>query len=191
MNDLQKVLEYIVVFAHLGQTRKGSGLPYVFHPIEVTKHLSEWGIKDQVTLKAALTHDVPEERQDIPYENLCQELTDLIGEEAFSIVKELTFIPDKNSSVPASKQKEIYMESFGKKSVQALVIKLADRYCNTLDFFKEGCTKDYSRKYWDKGKALFESFRNREQEVVDFYGADVCNKIKISLGAWNAVEFLD
>ena len=44
-----------------------------------------------------------------------------------SIVKELTFDPKDMS-------KEEYMASFATKSIDAIIIKIADRLCNVMDF---------------------------------------------------------
>ena len=49
----------VAVTAHEGQVR-GSGEPYVTHPVAVTHYLATLQMDDE-TLAAALLHDVPEE----------------------------------------------------------------------------------------------------------------------------------
>lgn len=48
--------------AHHGQMRKQEGVPYIVHPFETTKILASLHA-DEVTLTAALLHDVPEDTQ--------------------------------------------------------------------------------------------------------------------------------
>jgi (p)ppGpp synthase/HD superfamily hydrolase len=50
--------------AHRGQTRKGSDVPYVVHPIHVSVILIRYGFDEDVTI-AGLLHDVVED-QDVP-----------------------------------------------------------------------------------------------------------------------------
>jgi|CXWL01.1.fsa_nt_gi (p)ppGpp synthase/HD superfamily hydrolase len=47
--------------AHAGQTRKFSGRPYITHPLSVLKRLKDYGVTDQETLVAAITHDCIED----------------------------------------------------------------------------------------------------------------------------------
>ncbi len=119
---------------HAGQYRKGSGLPYIVHPISVLKQVREWGVRDTHTLQAAVAHDILEEKPNVTIEALGK----VIGKKAAAIVAELTFVPDLQSTVSVGKQKELYLESFLTKSVQALIIKVSDRCCNSLDFFHSG-----------------------------------------------------
>lgn len=44
----QRVLEFITE-AHYGQVRKYSGIPYVFHPIEVFTTLANYGVRGNLT----------------------------------------------------------------------------------------------------------------------------------------------
>ena len=174
MNDLEITIKYVVE-AHAGQLRKGNSLPYVVHPIDVMKRLSNWGIKDIVMLKAALCHDVLEERPDISF----NALENAIGKQAAEIVQELTFIPNSESNLPTSVQKNNYISSVGQKSPQALVIKVADRICNTLDFMHDG--NDYFHKYWAKADSLFKAFQNRKLELSDLFGNRVFVNIENEL----------
>lgn len=172
---LSDVIKF-VVDAHYGQLRKGNGLPYIVHPFDVLKRISDWGIKDEIVCRAALAHDVLEERQDITFEHLAV----CIGHEAASIVEELTFIPNKNLTTPVSVQKTQYLDSIGNASIQALVIKMADRIANTMDFYHD--QRDYAEKYWHKADGLFNAFfsKEKQEEIIKAFGVPVSQAIKDS-----------
>lgn len=165
-SDERKEIQRAVGFAaraHAGQFRKKSGLPYIVHPMAVLSQISEWDITNLAMWKAALCHDVLEDRPNIPPAQMAK----AIGEEATGIVLELTFIPDPSSSAPVHFQKQEYMDSFRDKSVPALVIKVADRICNTFDFL---CTDaDYAPKYWKKATNLFDVMMDRSNEITAYF----------------------
>jgi (p)ppGpp synthase/HD superfamily hydrolase len=60
-SDLLERALRVAANAHLGQTRKGSGLPYITHPVGVAMLLQRHGFDDDQTLSAALLHDVVED----------------------------------------------------------------------------------------------------------------------------------
>lgn len=156
MDDIQLVIEFAVK-AHKGQIRKDSELPYIVHPIAVLKKLAEWGIQCRICWKAALCHDVLEDCPDIDFERLWF----AIGIDAANIVQELTFVGPKED-------KPAYMDSFATKSVQALVVKVADRLCNTEDF--EQSNPVYAVKYMQKAEGLFRAMEMRKDEIVANFG---------------------
>ncbi|MEQ3657823.1 MAG: HD domain-containing protein [Glaciecola sp.] len=51
----------LATFAHNGQTRKFNGTPYICHLLEVVATLRHVGISDDITLAAALLHDIIED----------------------------------------------------------------------------------------------------------------------------------
>lgn len=176
--EINATLDFVTK-AHKGQYRKGNGIPFIFHPISVFNTICRWGIVDDIVYKAALAHDVLEDCD-------CSEndLKNVIGQEALQIVKELTFIPDKNSAVSASDQKAEYMSKIGEKSVQALVIKISDRFNNTRDFLldKDGT---YAVKYWGKASPLFKAFHKREEEITSSFSENSFYKI---VSEFNAIS---
>jgi len=167
--EMRQALQRTVMFvtkAHAKQFRKGSGLPYIVHPMAVLSQVAEWGVTNIAIWNAALCHDVLEDRPDIDTATL----TKIIGRNATSIVEELTFIPDPNSEVPRHIQKKAYMESFDQKSIPACVIKWADRICNAFDFL---CTdEEYAKKYWHKADDLFGLLMDRRLEVSQYFEDD-------------------
>lgn len=144
--------------SHKGQFRKGSEeLPFIVHPMDVFALVRSWGINNHAVLRAAICHDILEDC------NVTQkQLSQVIGEESTRIVEELTFIPDAGSRLTKPKQKQRYMDSFGEKSIEALVIKLADRILNTRDFLRSSnpSDKSYATKYLLRAKNLFLAFES-------------------------------
>jgi len=161
--DIQPVIEFMVR-AHKGQIRKGSGLPYSVHPMSVLARLGDWEIDCYNCWKAALCHDVLEDCPEVTFD----QLVGVIGEQSANIVQELTFKPNPNSVMPEPFQKSEYMKSFANKSLNALVIKVADRMCNTMDFISTD--PNYASKYWKKAESLFETMLIRKEEILTEFG---------------------
>lgn len=184
--EFQNEMDKAIAFAtkcHLGQYRKHSGLPYIVHPFAVMNKLAEWGVTDLITLKAALCHDILEDCRDVGVGRFIEQM----GQETFDIVSELTFIPD--NSKPAKEQKTEYLSSFKDKSLKALLIKMADRICNTKDFkapFNPVDVRNYAWKYWVKADVLFDTFNDRFDEVVDQWHESLAFAIQQEIDSMNA-----
>lgn len=158
---LMETLSFVTE-AHKYQFRKHSGLPYATHPVEVLKLVKTWGIEHLPTLSACLAHDVLEDASDV----FVAKLPQVIGVEATSIVVELTFKGD----VP----KQEYLKSFDKKSIHSVIVKLADRICNTNDFYEED--PFYAVTYWKSANSLFEVYCARTDEIKNLFGSKSWNK---------------
>lgn len=165
-NKIFNTIDFAVK-CHKGQFRKDNLTPYIFHPFDVFTMVRNWKIRDIAVLQACLCHDIREECDDILEIDIFAEL----GEEAAKICEELTFIPDESSNVAVFVQKEQYIDSFANKSVGSLVVKCADRICNTKDFLRE--TPKYASKYWLKASKLFDTIEKRRAEIGKVYGYNV------------------
>jgi guanosine-3',5'-bis(diphosphate) 3'-pyrophosphohydrolase len=166
MEVVQKAMVFALK-AHKGQVRKGTGLPYFVHPMEVLSQIGDWGINDEEIWAAAILHDVMEENHKVTKAML----SDNFSPKVVSLVEELTFIPPREitqSNIKALKQQ--YLDGFGSKSVSALIIKIADRCVNTCDFFTS--SPDYAPKYWRKAEGLFEVMSNRRHEIIEAFGGE-------------------
>ena len=122
----------VAKYCHKGTFRKG-GEPYIIHPLEVASYLINLGINDDVTIAAALLHDVVEDCEDkLPYNG--DELIEKykLDKEVLDIVLLLT----KQKGVP----EEIYYQKI-MQNQKALIIKLADR-TNNCSTMVEAFTKD-------------------------------------------------
>jgi (p)ppGpp synthase/HD superfamily hydrolase len=170
MSDSERFAEACLLACdlHRKQFRKDARadirLPYMFHIMEVTKTLWDWGVRCPNTLIAAVMHDILEDCRDI---FTLADLEKECGSAVAQIVQELTFLEgDKNE----------YLNSFANKSIESLVIKVADRYCNVFDFFHGG-DKKYAKKYLGKATVLLELVEVRDQEVIDKFGQEVADNI--------------
>ncbi len=112
---------------HEGQTRRGTGLPYITHPIAVSylvaqykrsKHLSE-------LVAAAILHDVLEDTP-TTFAELADRFTPLVASLVFELTSDRAQI-DRMGKVAYLKAKMCGMSSY------ALTIKLADRLHNICD----------------------------------------------------------
>jgi (p)ppGpp synthase/HD superfamily hydrolase len=158
--------------AHVGQTRDGRNgewrRPYFVHPVQVAAKLSEWGAADETLFAAALLHDVLEDTS-----VSAQSIRQHFGEVVLRLVEELT--------CSAERDKIEYMRSFESASVEAFVIKLADRWCNVSDFCIE--EPGYAPKYLRKAAPLLEVFQRRRPEIEARFDANVWQRIREDLVA--------
>jgi (p)ppGpp synthase/HD superfamily hydrolase len=159
MTPIEEVMRDIVSL-HEGQVRKGTGVPYAVHPIMVMNKIAEWGITEYDMQAAALLHDVLE---DTIYTNVIAH-KDRYGERPMEIVEELTFSGN-------TYDKMVYLDSFAdkeQKSVEALVVKVADRICNVRDFMVTDF--HYAGKYCQKAGSLFNAVDHRRSEISGRFG---------------------
>ena len=105
---------------HVGQRRKGADQePYVNHVAEVARLLAEaTNGQDPVLIVAGLLHDTVEDT-DTTYEKLKAEF----GQEVANLVLEVT----DDKSLPKDIRKRLQVETVGKKSDRAKMLKLADQ----------------------------------------------------------------
>jgi len=121
---------------HKGQTRHGSGLPYVTHPIAVSYLLAKYKVSRHLEelLAACILHDVLEDT-DTTFVKLAKEFTPLVA----SLVGELTNDKDEMARVGKlayQTKKMLGMSNWG------LVIKLVDRIHNISDRPKPRMVED-------------------------------------------------
>lgn len=167
------MLTAAVAKLHSGQVRKQSGVPYVIHPLQVVQRISEWGIdrrQHRDTWTSALFHDAIEDTEATP-----DSLVPLIGEYATHLVVVLTFDPQQES-------KEAYLASFqdeGKTPIEAVVVKLADRFCNVEDFLR--IDPNYAQSYFWKAKSVSNAFLSRQTEVASTFGSETTATIEQDL----------
>lgn len=150
---MQKTIKFATDM-HFGQTRKGNGLPYIVHPMEVMLEARNCRITDLDVLKACVVHDVAE---DVPNLNH-DEFREIVGDRAYGFVEELTFVKTPTFN------KEDYLKSFKTKSIESIFIKLIDRICNVKDFYMDG-DKKYALIYWNKAESVVNAWNERKNEM--------------------------
>lgn len=111
-------------FQHMGQTRKYTGEPYVYHPAEVVHTLACLGFRPAV-LAAAWLHDVVEDCG-VTRAKLVKEF----GEEVAALVLEVSDV-SKRADGNRKVRKEIDRQHLAKASPDGQSIKLADLIDNT------------------------------------------------------------
>ena len=121
---------------HEGQYRKGSGKPYVTHPIMVSYLLAKYKQSKHLEelIVAAILHDTLEDT-DTDFIELASEFTPLVA----SLVLELT--SDDEMIKKIGKNNYLCIKTVGMSSY-GLVLKLVDRLNNISDNPKESYIKD-------------------------------------------------
>lgn len=135
----------VALAAHDGQTRKGDDTPYISHPVHVALILARAGA-DEVTLQAALLHDVVED---------CDgwELTDIedrFGGEVARVVDAVTDIAGDSWE----DRKAAQVEHVPSMDARALAVKIADKLHNMhslRDRVREAPTNDEAWSVFSRG----------------------------------------
>jgi (p)ppGpp synthase/HD superfamily hydrolase len=160
---------------HQNQWRRRYPLPYDAHPYKVADRLAKWGITEDhpYVIECGLTHDVIEDAGERAVE-AGEEIYNRLGPLYYDIDMELTFRFDKSKPSHKNLQKNEYLASFDKKSVEALVIKNADRLSNAEDFEPTADDPDATRqpKYLRSAEPLFVATMNRRSEIEEAFGSN-------------------
>jgi (p)ppGpp synthase/HD superfamily hydrolase len=133
---------------HGGQKRKGSKLPYIVHPLSVAERVAGGeGIPEEadrrVLLLAAILHDTVEDTP-MPPELIAEEF----GERVLSVVLELT----QDKSLEKSVRKRLMVEHSAEWSLEAKIVKLADRWDNMASMYL--MSESFQRRYSLEAAAL-------------------------------------
>lgn len=130
-HGIKKAFEYANE-KHKGALR-GSGEPYINHPLRVAKLIAEWGFESDVII-AALLHDILEDCN-----TELSEIDELFGSNVSTIVDAVTALSDKDFAdhVPSKSQKDLLSDARLQKKMnnKALYVKIADRLDNLNTLF--------------------------------------------------------
>ena len=139
--------------AHDGHYRKGSGLPYISHPMSVML-IAASVTNDEDVLLAALFHDILE---DVPENYSRAEMEDEFGPRVVEIVEGVT----KDSSLPSWQERaDAYLEQLSHGSEESLIVAAADKFHNLSQTLK-----DLDRD----GHALWDRFRSTPSQQLWWY----------------------
>lgn len=111
---------------HRDQRRKDAdATPYINHPLEVARILTDAGVNDTEVLMAAILHDTIEDTK-----TTAEELTSAFGERVCGLVLEVT----DDKSLEKLERKRLQVVKAPTKSDEAKMVKIADKLANLRDF---------------------------------------------------------
>ena len=125
--------------AHEGQTRKGDPIPYVSHPVHVALLLARAGA-DEVTLQAAILHDVVEDCDGWDEERIAS----LFGEEVRATVAHVTEV----QGLPWEERKQAVVERVGRMDLRAAMVKAADQTHNMRSMAEKLDAASTGEDFW-------------------------------------------
>lgn len=149
--------------AHREQRRKDRVTPYINHPIELVWVLAvEGGVDDAEVLVAAVLHDYLEDccgRSGQPsLEDGRRALRERFGERVLACV--LACSDDK--TLPKEERKRLQVEHAAALSLDARLVKLADRIANLRDLVAappQGWSMERRSEYFDWARAVVDRIR--------------------------------
>jgi GTP diphosphokinase / guanosine-3',5'-bis(diphosphate) 3'-diphosphatase len=154
----------MAVKAHQSQKRKGSGAPYVLHPLSVTERIARAtalpaGANLRTLLLAAVLHDVLEDSETPP-----SHIEAEFGPEVLGVVRELT----QDMSLPKPERRKLMIEHCGTMSLEARVVKLADRLDNltSMHLLDEEFQERYSREAGEMIRRMAGTWPEAEAEIA-------------------------
>jgi len=154
---IQKAIN-IAAEKHLGQVRKGDGLPYIVHPFAVAWILSGY-TNDEDVICAGLLHDCLEDVPDYRFDDLAKDF----GEKIASIVKEVS--EDKDPNIKTDEKatwltrKNKYLEHLRIASQEAMLVCGADKINNIQSMLTA---------YKNQGSSLLEKFNTSFDKILWF-----------------------
>lgn len=140
---------------HLGQYRKGTGVPYLSHVLAVAALALEQGADEPVAI-AALLHDAVEDGGGLP---ILDAIRARFGAQVADLVVECSDSMDQPK--PAWRpRKEAYLAHLRQASAGARLISLCDKFHNAT-----ALVRDYGRE----GRALWGRFNATPAETAWYY----------------------
>ena len=163
-NDFIKAVAFAAE-KHSTQRRKDAqASPYINHPIALANVLANEGdIANQDVLIGALLHDTIEDTETTP-----EELKAIFGEKIASIVMEVT--DDKN--LPKAQRKALQIEHAAHASMEAKLVKLADKICNLRDMLSsppQDWTLQRKRDYFTWAEEVVAGLRGSNSKLEKIF----------------------
>ena len=138
--------------AHMGQTRKGTGMPFIIHPHKVANTVAIMG-GSIAQIQAALLHDTVEDAG-----ATLDEIESTFTTEVRDIVAALS--EDKSLPTWKDRKMDYYEKISAPENEAAVLVSLADKMDNLNDTYYEWCVK---------GEEVFEKFNSPKEEQSWFY----------------------
>ena len=162
--------------------KKPDGRPYIVHPQAVVRLLEKWGyneVSDFVTIAVGWGHDLIEETVDAAATEAAIRkaiFADVrLADEVVAGIRALSFAApetdpektqDENNAIYDAAKREYILNIARTAPINVLVVKMADRLCNTMDFLEAG--NPWAKNYLEQGRCLFE--RMGEAKRPDLIG---------------------
>lgn len=146
--------------AHAGQTRKGTKIPFIVHPMEVGVIVSHITTDEEI-ISAAILHDTLEDCPNITYEQIYKEFGEKIANWVASESE------DKTKTWVERKQHTIDHLKTQCREVQ--YIALADKLANI---------RAIARDYKKVGDELWQRFRVKNKEKQGWYYRSLVESLK-------------
>ena len=177
-NRINSAIDF-AVNAHRGIYRKGTGLPYIFHPFEVAK-ITTTMTDDEDIIIAALLHDTLED---------CQEVTPEMVEEQFGrrvleLIEHET--EDKRVGTDPSEtwmvRKKETINALSFSPIEAKIIMLADKLANLRDIYfdERKCGEEVWNRFNENDKNLhkwyYKNIIEGLSELADQYAYSELNR---------------
>ncbi len=141
----------LAVRAHGGQARKLSGVPYVFHPINVAKILIDYGCEEYIVV-SGLLHDTVEDTA-----VTVEAIREHFGNEVTRIVASVSE-PDK--SKPWEERKRHTVENIKTHPMDVLLVECADKLDNI---------RSIRMAFGKYGGAIWSAFNRPEKQQRWYY----------------------
>jgi len=147
----------MAVEAHDGQTRKGTAIPYIAHPMAVASIALEHGADEEQAM-AALLHDTVEDGG----ANFAQRIREAFGDRVADIVQGCTDgVPDASGNKPPWKaRKERYVAHLEHASDDVLLVSGSDKLHNAHAIVEDLLTI---------GPAVFDRFTATKEQTLWYY----------------------
>jgi len=156
-----KKVEEFAAKAHLGQTRKYTGEPYINHPLSVRDTLQKLYPKaSEVMLFAAVLHDTVEDTS-----VTSEDIQTNFGHEVATLVYWLT---DKSKREDGNRKarKEIDRKHIAAAPFDAQIVKLADLIDNTSSIVQHD--KKFAKVYLAEKALLLDAMKDEVKETFIF-----------------------
>jgi len=162
---------------HNDQRRKDAkSSPYINHPIQVAETL--WtigGVRDITLLIASILHDTIEDTSTLP-----DEIEAEFGRDVLALIREVT----DDKSLPKKVRKQLQVETAPHKTLNAKLLKLADKICNVRDIITSpplDWSLERRQEYLLWAEKVVAGLRGVNEKLESYYD-DLLIKAKQSLG---------
>ena len=179
MSNFNHAIEFAVE-AHSGYTRKGTGAPYIVHPMEVAAIVSTMTNDDDI-LAAAVLHDVVEDT-DVSLEDVFKffgpRIAELVAGESENKRPE---VPKEESWCVRKEETITHLRNCTDRGVK--LITLGDKLANLRATFQD---------YLTIGDAVWNRFNMKKKEKHFWYYSEILKSLEELSGfpAWKEFEWL-